>query len=101
MSRVPWRRGRLHGTVLRHGMSRETLIRHLAQAEAHIALGQKHIARQYEIIAELEKVGHESVTAKALLIVFEATHAIHIADRDQIAAEIAALNERVIGADSI
>jgi hypothetical protein len=84
--------GRLRGTVLRYGMSRETLIRHLAQAEARIALGRRHIARQYEIIAELEKVGHEAVTAKALLVIFEATHALHIADRDQIAAEIAALD---------
>jgi hypothetical protein len=41
---------------------------------------------------ELEKVGHEAVTAKALLVVFEATNAFHIADRDQIAAEIAALD---------
>ena len=49
-------------------MSRETLIRHLAQAEARIALGRKHIARQYEIIAELEQVGHDAVTAKALLV---------------------------------
>jgi hypothetical protein len=73
-------------------MSRETLVRHLAQAEARIALGQKHIARQYEIIAGLEQVGHTAVTAKALLVVFEATHALHIADRDQIATEIAALD---------
>jgi hypothetical protein len=73
-------------------MSRQTLIRHLAQAEAAVALGRKHIARQHEIIAELEQVGHDAVTAKALLVVFEATHALHIADRDQIAAEIAALD---------
>jgi hypothetical protein len=32
-------------------MNRESLIRHLAQAEARIAVGQKHIARQCEIIA--------------------------------------------------
>ena len=73
-------------------MNRESLIRHLAQAEARIAGGQKHIARQCEIIAELEQVGHDAVTAKALLVVFEATHALHIADRDQIAAELAAFD---------
>ena len=73
-------------------MSRETLVRHLAQADAAIALGKEHIARQYEIIAELEQVGHAAVTAKALLVVFEATHALHIEDRDQIAAELAALD---------
>ncbi len=74
-------------------MSRETLVRHLAQAEARIALGQKHIARQYEIIAELEQVGHDAVTARALLVVFETTHALHIEDHDQISAEIEALDE--------
>ena len=73
-------------------MSRQTLTRHLAQAEAAVALSRKHIARQHEIIAELEQVGHDAVTAKALLVVFEATQALHIADRDQIAAEIAALD---------
>ena len=73
-------------------MNRESLIRHLAQAETRIAVGQKHIARQCEIIAELEQVGHEAVTAKALLVVFETMHTLHIADRDQIAAEIAALD---------
>ena len=73
-------------------MSRQTLTRHLAQAEAAVALGRKNIARQHEIIAELEQVGHDAVTAKALLVGFEATQTLHIADRDQIAAEIAALN---------
>jgi hypothetical protein len=73
-------------------MSRLTLARHLAQAEARIALGQKHIARQNEIIAELERAGHDAVTAKALLVVFEATHELHIADHDQIIVEIAALD---------
>jgi hypothetical protein len=73
-------------------MSRLTLARHLAQAEARIALGQKHIARQNEIIAELEQAGHDAVTAKALLVVFEATHELHIADHDQIIVEIAALD---------
>jgi hypothetical protein len=73
-------------------MSRLTLARHLAQAEARIALGQKHIARQNEIIAELERAGHDAVTAKASLVVFEATHELHIADHDQIIVEIAALD---------
>jgi hypothetical protein len=41
---------------------------------------------------ELEQVGHEAVTAKALLVVFAATHALHIADRDQIAAELVAFH---------
>jgi hypothetical protein len=54
---------------------RETLLWHLAQADARIALGQQQIDRQREIIAELEELGHEAITARALLVVFEATHA--------------------------
>jgi hypothetical protein len=50
-------------------MSRETLARHLAQAEARVAVGQKHIGRQKEIIAELDAVGHDAETARALLVV--------------------------------
>ena len=73
-------------------MRRETLIWHLAQAEARIALGREHIARQYENIAELERVGYDAGTAKALLVVFEQTHALHVADREQITAEIEALD---------
>ena len=73
-------------------MSRETLARHLAQAEARVALGQKHIGRQKEIITEPDAAGHDAGTARALLVVFEATQELHIADRDQIAGEIAALD---------
>jgi hypothetical protein len=74
-------------------MSRETLARHLVQAEARVAVGQKHIGRQKEIIAELDAVGHDAGTARALLVVFEATQALHIADRDQIAGEVAPLDQ--------
>jgi hypothetical protein len=74
-------------------MSRETLARHLAQAEARVALGQKHIGRQKEIIAELDQSGHDAGTARALLVDFEVTQALHIADRDQIAGEIAPLDQ--------
>jgi len=48
------------------------------------------VARNH--ISELEQAGHDAVTAKALLVVFEATHALHIADHDQIIVEIAALD---------
>jgi hypothetical protein len=39
----------------------------------------------------LEEVGHEAVTARALLAAFEATHALHL-NCQQIAAEIEALD---------
>jgi hypothetical protein len=68
-------------------MSRETLARHLAQAEVRVAVGQKHLGRQKEIIAELDQAGHDAGTARALLVVFEATLVLHMADRDQTPAK--------------
>ncbi|MCP1999848.1 hypothetical protein J2S34_002296 [Nitrobacter winogradskyi] len=36
---------------------RAMLERHLAQAEGHVALGERHITRQTEIVVELERDG--------------------------------------------
>ncbi|OPH83874.1 hypothetical protein [Nitrobacter vulgaris] len=36
---------------------REMIVRRLAQAEEHVLLGEKNIARQKEIMAELERDG--------------------------------------------
>jgi hypothetical protein len=33
--------------------------RNLARAEAYVALGERHIARQIEIVAKLERGGHQ------------------------------------------
>ena len=41
----------------------------LVQAERHVTLGEHHIARQREIIAKLERNGHDSTKAKELLAV--------------------------------
>ena len=40
---------------------------HLVEAERHVALCDKHIARQVEIIELLERDGHSSVLARDLL----------------------------------
>lgn len=37
--------------------------RHLAEAERHVALSDKHITRQLEIIEELERGGHPTSLA--------------------------------------
>ena len=43
-------------------MDREMLKRHLALAEEHIATGEKNIARQRDLIAQLEWDGHETAS---------------------------------------
>jgi hypothetical protein len=48
-------------------MNRAVLQRRLAEAEEQIASGLRHIARQREVIAELESNGHPTGHAKYLL----------------------------------
>jgi hypothetical protein len=72
---------------------RAMLERHLALAEAHVIQGVGHLARQREIVAELERDGHADAAqnARDLLATFEMTQKSHVGDRDRISAEIAAL----------
>ncbi len=63
-------------------MDRANLEQAIARAEQHITLSEFHAARQREIIAELERGGHDSTGAKELLAVFLENLASHISDRD-------------------
>jgi hypothetical protein len=72
-------------------MDRATLEDHLAMAEQHIAQGEQHIMRQRGIVAELERGGHDSTAARQFLVVLEQTQAVHLADRDRVQKELAAL----------
>jgi hypothetical protein len=67
------------------------LERHLAQAERHVAEGEAHLARQREIVVELTNGGRDLRSAQALLTQFETMLANHVADRDCIRAELAAM----------
>src|SRR5215475_14354868 len=57
---------------------------HLAEAERHIALSNRHIARQIEIINELKRGGHPTNLALDLLATYRAAHASHLAHCDLI-----------------
>lgn len=59
----------------------------LALAEAHVAQGERHVARQKEIIAELRLAGRPTALAETLLASFEQALASHISHRDRILAE--------------
>ena len=65
-------------------MDLDILKQHLKQAEEHVAVGQKHIARQAEIIAELEADGHDVTDSRRLLQLFEEVQALHVAGRDRL-----------------
>jgi hypothetical protein len=77
---------------------REMIARRLAQAEEHVLLGEENIARQKEIVAELERDGHKDAlhNACALLATFERAQ-LSETDRDRLRAELAALGRREKG----
>jgi hypothetical protein len=60
-------------------MDRSMLLDHLAQNRRHIEIGERHISRQREIVAELERGGYDSSRAKQLLHNFEELQKMHIA----------------------
>lgn len=61
---------------------------HLAQAERHVALSDKHIARQIEIIDELERAGGSTVLALDLLATYRLLRALHVEHRNVIRREL-------------
>ena len=76
--------------MLQCHMDRAMLKQHLAQAEGHIALGERHIVRQRKLVAELEQKGCDTAEAKRLLASFEELQAMHIADRDRLRRQLKA-----------
>jgi hypothetical protein len=72
-------------------MDREMLKSHLTQVEEHIATGGKNIARQRDLIAQLERDGYDTASAKTFLREFEQLQARHIAEREQLLRELSEL----------
>ncbi|HEY1891029.1 MAG TPA: hypothetical protein VGG63_11520 [Steroidobacteraceae bacterium] len=71
-------------------MDRTLLKDHLAQAERHIATGERTLDQQRELIRDLERDGHDARSARALLESFEQLQTLHFADRERILDELAA-----------
>ena len=64
------------------------LEQHLAEAEAHVALGSHQFEQQRELIAELESGELDSAEARALLRLFEEIQVEHVAHRDRLRNEL-------------
>jgi hypothetical protein len=69
-------------------MDRKTLVRHLAQAERHVAAGQHHLERQRRVVAKRQREGFDDREAMDLLMEFERLQAIHVADRNRLRLEL-------------
>ena len=75
-------------------MDRAMVEKHLQQAREHVALGELHLARQREIVAELINRGVDVTEAKRLLLNFEESQLMHVAHLDRLKAELLALASR-------
>ena len=75
-------------------MNRQMVLDHLRLAVEHVAAGEKTIARQREVIAELERGGHNTKEARATLTQFLELQALHEADRKRLLQELAEYDTR-------
>ncbi|WP_316206504.1 MULTISPECIES: hypothetical protein [unclassified Bradyrhizobium] len=65
-------------------MDRMVELKHLIDADKRVAQGAHHMARQEQIVAELDSHGHDPTSALALLDTFRRCQAGHVAHRDSI-----------------
>jgi hypothetical protein len=68
-------------------MNRIMLTHYLAQAEEHVASGRRAIIRQRELILDLERDGQNTGEARRLLVKFEESLKLHVADRERLLEE--------------
>ena len=74
-------------------MDRRNVEMNLEQAKRHVAIGKGDIERQRNVVAELQRDGHDTKLAQELLLSFERLQAMHVADVERLTAELAALPE--------
>jgi hypothetical protein len=65
-------------------MDRKMELDHLARAEKTVALGERHIEREEQMIADLDRAGHDTRQARALLATYRLMQAEHIAHRNRL-----------------
>ena len=69
-------------------MDRAMVLRHLAEAEEHISLADRHLSEQEDRIAVLQGLGHDTILARAIGETLRLTLARHLAHRDHILREL-------------
>jgi hypothetical protein len=65
-------------------MDRAMVLEHLEMAHRHVSDGERHVARQRALIAELDRDGHDSWRARLLLQQFEDMLRLHVQERDRL-----------------
>lgn len=61
---------------------------HLSQVERDVIEAHNRVARQREIVAELERIGHRTTAARGMLAAFERLLTMHLADRNRLRKEL-------------
>jgi hypothetical protein len=69
-------------------MDRQILLQHLAEAERHLVLSDKHISRQIDIIDWLKRARCSTELACDVLATYQSLRATHIAHYDMICREL-------------
>ena len=72
-------------------MDRTMIVEHLLQAESTVETGERHVSRQRVIVQRLGDGGVDAIAARELLVCFENLQREHVAHRDWLAKELAAL----------
>ncbi|GGI30686.1 hypothetical protein GCM10010987_60680 [Bradyrhizobium guangdongense] len=70
-------------------MDREMLQRHLEEADRHVAQGERHIAEQEIRIANLARLGRDTIEARKLLDNFYVSQVQHVQHRDRLSEQLA------------
>ncbi|WP_342737428.1 hypothetical protein [Bradyrhizobium sp. B117] len=70
-------------------MDRAILVEHLNQARRHAAMGEHHLARQEQLIAELDQDGHDTAAAMSVLATLRRTQELHELDVKRLLGELA------------
>jgi hypothetical protein len=65
-------------------MDLRMILDQLAMSERHVALGEKHIARQIEIIDDIRRAGGDPRLALQLLDTFRDLQVTHVEHRDRM-----------------
>jgi hypothetical protein len=88
-------------SIGRWRMNRTMELTHLAIAEKAVAQGERHIQREEEMIAELDRAGHDTKQALTMLATYRKLQAQHVAHRDQILKALQQQGGRDISAGSL
>ncbi len=63
-------------------MDRQTMLAHLAMAERHVAEGEIHLSCQEALISQLDRDGHDTADARAIVATMLERQRLHVEDRN-------------------